>query len=98
LDAGAVARVRPGDDEDAAVHSAAAAHYFAACWITAQSSSTTFLTIAASSPSAITRMTGSVPDFRMSRRPALAPSLLSAAATAALTPSCPGGVAPLVLS
>ena len=44
-------------------------HHAAASWTAAQIASTTASTSPASSPSAMTRITGSVPDGRITRRP-----------------------------
>src|SRR5208282_3756770 len=82
LDARAAARIRAGDDQHAAGHSAALSSACPAAASAAAISSTTEATSDLSSPSAMMRIRGSVPDLRTSRRP-LAPRRLCPALMAA---------------
>src|SRR6202048_4687970 len=98
LDAGAAAGIGTGDDQHPAVHgySAACAEPSdairgllssmpaTASRIASQISSTIAATSSSSSPSAMTRITGSVPDLRITRRPA-APSRSLPSSMARLT-------------
>ena len=84
LDASAAARVGACNDKDAAAYRAGQATSRVAAKIVLQSSATMRSTIASSSPSAITRRTGSVPLMRSSSRPD-SPNSASAAEMAAST-------------
>src|SRR5579863_1293454 len=90
LNTGTAAGVGTGDNQNSAVHSAAwepAPASSVPCEIVriaSQTSPTTRVSKSSSSPWAITRITGSVPEARMTRRPA-APRRASAAVMARLT-------------
>ncbi len=81
LDAGTAAGIGTGDDEDAAAHRPPRRAQAATARIAVQISSTTTPMRDSSSPSAITRITGSVPEGRMRSRPLLprrrSPSLIA---------------------